>query len=126
MKKLIMMLAACLVGAAVFGAQCEGKTQKGERCKREAAEGSKFCIGHADQAKKPETKLKDDGTCWAITEAGTRCKHKKDGNKDYCKQHAADVKPAKPVTQCRALTYAGTQCPRKPVEGGRYCKQHSK
>ena len=120
------MLAACRWGAAVFGAQCEGKTQKGEHCKREAAEGSKFCIGHVGQAKKPETKLKDDGTCWAMTEAGTRCKHKKDGNKDYCKQHAADVKPAKPVAQCRALTYAGTQCPRKPVEGGRYCKQHSK
>ena len=141
MKKLIIAAVACIASAAAFAAQCEGKTLQGERCKREAAEGTKFCIGHADQAKKteakkpadkkteakkPDAKLKDDGTCWAMTEKGTRCKHKKDGEKDYCKQHAADLKPTKPVAQCRALTYEGTQCPRKPVEGGRYCKQHSK
>ena len=58
MNKLVMMVAACLVGATVFGAQCEGKTQKGERCKREAAEGSKYCIGHAEQTPKaPAGKL---------------------------------------------------------------------
>ena len=136
MKRLMMAAAMCLAAAAACAAQCEGKTQQGERCKREAAEGTKFCIGHADQAKKqkseakpsvakkPEAKLKDDGTCWAVTENGTRCKHKKVGEKDYCKQHAADVKPSKPIEQCRAMTYDGKQCPRKPVEGRRYCQQH--
>ena len=140
MKRLITMAAAVLVSAAALAAQCEGKTQQGERCKREAAEGSRFCIGHADQAKaaadkkaaadakKPEAKKdaveKDDGKCWAVTEAGTRCKHKKDGDKDYCKQHAANVKPAKPVKQCRAMTWSGTQCTRTPEDGFRYCKQH--
>ena len=54
MRKLMMVVAMSLVGAALFAAQCEGLTQKGERCKRDAAEGSKFCIGHADQAKKVE------------------------------------------------------------------------
>lgn len=34
-------------------AQCEGKTKKGERCKREAAEGSKFCSIHMDQEIRP-------------------------------------------------------------------------
>ena len=97
--------------------------------KGEAAEGSKFCIGHADQAKKPDAKKpdakeKDDGQCWAVTEAGTRCKHKKDGESDYCKQHAPSVKPSKPLTQCRAMTYEGKQCTRKPEEGKRYCAQH--
>ena len=140
MKRLITMAAAVLVSAAALAAQCEGKTQQGERCKREAAEGSKFCIGHADQAKaaadkkasadakKTEAKKdaveKDDGKCWAVTEAGTRCKHKKDGDKDDCKQHAANVKPAKPVKQCRAMTWSGTQCTRSPEAGFRYCKQH--
>ncbi len=38
MKKLMMVVAICLAGAAAFAAQCEGVTQKGERCKREAAE----------------------------------------------------------------------------------------
>ena len=144
MKILITMAAAALVSAAALAAQCEGKTLQGERCKREAAEGSKFCIGHADQAKaaataaadkkaaapakKAEAKKdaveQDDGRCWAVTEAGTRCKHKKDGESDYCKQHAPSVKPSKPVTQCRALTYGGTQCVRKPVDGSNYCAQH--
>ena len=126
MKKLIVAMLACLVGATVVAAQCEGRTKKGERCKREAAEGSSFCIGHADQAKKTQAKEKDDGKCWAITESGTRCKHKKDGETDYCKQHAADVKPAKPQTQCRAMTWAGTRCSNKPEDGYLYCKQHRK
>jgi hypothetical protein len=137
------MVAVALAAVMAMAAQCEGKTQKGERCKREAAEGSKFCIGHADQAKKPvkteakekaaakqkteqkaDAEQKTDDTCWAVTEAGTRCKHKRDGESDYCKQHAPSVKPSKPVTQCRAMTADGKQCSRKPEEGKRYCKQH--
>jgi len=129
MRKLIMAF-VCLAAAISFGAQCEGQTQKGERCKRETAEGSKFCIGHADQAKakadKRKEKQKDDGQCWAVTEAGTRCKHKKDGKSDYCKQHAITVVPQKPQTRCRAMTWEGTQCPRKPEDGSLYCKQHKK
>lgn len=154
MNRLIIM-AMCLSTTALFAAQCKGLTQKGERCKREADAGSAYCIGHADQskkavaakkaeakendAKKPskkkaetekkapaDAKLKDDGTCWAITEAGARCKHKKDGESDYCRQHAPSKKPVKPFTQCRALTYDGKQCVRKPVDGGRYCPQHNK
>ena len=140
MKRLMVVVAVALASVMAIAAQCEGKTQQGERCKREAAEGSRFCIGHADQAKaaadkkpaadakKTEAKKdaveKDDGKCWAVTEAGTRCKHKKDGDKDYCKQHAANVKPAKPVKQCRAMTWSGTQCTRSPEDGFRYCKQH--
>ena len=126
MKKLMMVVVMCLAGAAAFAAQCEGVTQKGERCKREAAEGSKFCIGHADQAKKAEPKDKEakNDSCWAVTEAGTRCKHKRDGESDYCKQHSPDAKPAKPFDQCRAMTYEGKQCSRKPEEGKRYCAQH--
>jgi Ni/Co efflux regulator RcnB len=103
MKKLVVMAVACLMAATSYAAQDEGKAKQNT-----------------------ERKLKDDGTCWAVTEAGTRCKHKKDGESDYCKQHAPSKKPAKPFTQCRALTYGGKQCERKPVEGGRYCPQHNK
>ena len=134
MNRLMVVVAAALASVMAIAAQCEGKTQKGEQCKREAAEGSKFCIGHADQAKKPDVKKpdakdpdakeKDDGQCWPVTDAGTRCKHKKDGESDYCKQHAPSVKPSKPITQCRAMTYEGKQCSRKPEEGKRYCAQH--
>ena len=102
MKRMMVAVAVALASMMAIAAQCEGKTQKGERCKREAAEGSKFCIGHADQAKKPEAKEKDSGQCWAVTEAGTRCKHKKDGESDYCKQHAPSVKPSKPIALAQA------------------------
>ena len=123
---ILAAIAALSVLGTVQAVQCEGMTQAGKRCKREAAEGSKYCIGHADQAKSASKKEKDDGTCWAVTEAGTRCKHKKDGASDYCKQHAPDVKPAKPQTQCRAMTWGGTRCSNKPEEGYLYCKQHRK
>ena len=126
---ILAMVAAC--AAAVFGAQCEGVTKEGVRCKREAAEKSKFCIGHADQAKKPvaakkAAQEKDDGQCWAVTLAGTRCKHAKDGAKDYCKQHAASIKVKTTPDQCRAMTYEGKQCTRKPEAGYNYCTQHRK
>ena len=126
MKKLIVIAMAAMLSAATFAAQCAGMTKKGERCKREAAEGSQYCIGHADQAKAKETKLKDDGTCWAVTEAGTRCKHKKDGESDYCKQHGPDAKAKKAGGQCRALKWNGERCSR-PADGEYiYCKQHRK
>ena len=69
-------------------------------------------------------KLKDDGTCWAITEKGTRCKNHKDGEKDYCKLHAADKRVKITPTRCRALTWEGTRCTRAPEPGYNYCKQH--
>lgn len=127
MKQMIVMAMAALCVVGVFGAQCEGKTQAGARCKREAAEGSKFCIGHADQAKlTKQSKEQDNGQCWAVTQAGARCKHKKDGAKDYCKQHAADIKAKTPQDLCRAMTFEGTRCTRKPEAGFYYCPQHRK
>lgn len=31
-------------------AQCQGITRKGEQCKRDAADGSAYCVIHQDQA----------------------------------------------------------------------------
>lgn len=33
--------------------QCQGTTRKGERCKRDASEGSAFCSIHGDQEIRP-------------------------------------------------------------------------
>lgn len=128
MNRFLVFIGVVLGAWAVGGAQCAGITKEGVRCKREAAEKSKFCIGHADQAKKTPaaTVEKDDGQCWAVTLAGTRCKHRKDGEKDYCKQHAADIKVKDSPAQCRAMTYEGKQCTRKPEAGYNYCAQHRK
>ena len=76
------------------------------------------------RAAKGKEKLKDDGTCWAITAAGARCKNHKDGEKDYCKLHAADKRVKVTPARCRALTYEGTRCSRAPEPGYNYCKQH--
>lgn len=73
---------------------------------------------------KGKEKLKDDGTCWAITANGTRCKNRKDGEKDYCKLHAADKRVKISPTRCRALTWEGTRCTRAPEPGYNFCKQH--
>lgn len=35
--------------------QCEGKTRKGERCKRDARQGSAFCSIHQDQEVRERT-----------------------------------------------------------------------
>ena len=63
MKGFTALTVACLMASLAFGAQCMGKTKAGARCKRDAAEGSSYCLGHADQAKDQTAKLKDDGTC---------------------------------------------------------------
>lgn len=126
MKRLLMVVVAALGLMGSYGAQCEGKTQAGVRCKRDAAEGSRYCIGHANQAKTTAAREKDDGQCWAVTQAGSRCKHKKDGDKDYCRQHAASIKVKESPEQCRAMTYEGKRCTRKPDSGYNYCAQHRK
>ncbi|MCG6956134.1 MAG: hypothetical protein LJF04_09090 [Gemmatimonadetes bacterium] len=36
-------------------AQCQGTTKKGERCKRDAREGSDFCSIHVDQEIRPRS-----------------------------------------------------------------------
>lgn len=42
-------------------AQCQGKTRKGERCKREARPDSAFCSIHQDQEIRPPV---DDAAEW--------------------------------------------------------------
>lgn len=34
-------------------AQCQGRTRKGDQCKRDAGEGSAYCAIHLDQAVRP-------------------------------------------------------------------------
>ncbi len=36
-------------------AQCQGKTKKGDQCKRDASEGAGFCTIHQDQEIRPRT-----------------------------------------------------------------------
>jgi hypothetical protein len=42
-------------------AQCQGTTRKGDRCKRDAREGSAFCAIHQDQEIRARSEPTDSG-----------------------------------------------------------------
>jgi hypothetical protein len=50
-------------------AQCEGKTRKGERCKRDAGAGGAFCSIHVDQEVRPRSEPSGEWDRDAITKA---------------------------------------------------------
>lgn len=45
-------------------AQCRGTTKKGERCKRDARDGSDFCAIHQDQEIRPRTNSRQRTEEW--------------------------------------------------------------
>lgn len=50
-------------------AQCEGKTKKGERCKRESRTESSFCNIHMDQEQRARTQRTEEWDRDAIMKA---------------------------------------------------------
>jgi hypothetical protein len=50
-------------------AQCEGKTKKGERCRRDASQRSRFCTIHIDQEKRERTQPTGEWDTDAIMKA---------------------------------------------------------
>ena len=50
-------------------AQCRGKTKKGDRCKRDAADGASFCTIHQDQEIRPRSTPKGEWDRDAIMKA---------------------------------------------------------
>jgi len=131
MKRLMIVIAMCVAAVAADAAQCEGLTQKGERCKREPAEGSKFCIGHADQAKKnakPEAKE-------SVAPKGKAEPKEKPASKESVAPNDKPAPKQKPAQKavveqkddgtCWAVTEAGTRCKHKKDGESDYCKQHA-
>ena len=131
MKRLMIAIAMCVAAVAVDAAQCEGLTQKGERCKREAAEGSKFCIGHADQAKKD---MKSEAKEQVAPKGKAEPKEKPASKESAASKDKAapKQKPAQKAAveqkddgTCWAVTEAGTRCKHKKDGESDYCKQHA-
>ena len=131
MKRLMIAIAMCVAAVAADAAQCEGLTQKGERCKREAAEGSKFCIGHADQAKKD---VKSEAKEQVAPKGKAEPKEKPASKESAASKDktAPKQKPAQKATveqkddgTCWAVTEAGTRCKHKKDGESDYCKQHA-
>ena len=141
MKSLMIAIAMCVAAVAADAAQCEGLTQKGERCKREAAEGSKFCIGHADQAKKaaPKEKTEMKEKPAPKEEAAPKKTVAPKEKVAPKKENAAPKEKAEPKQKpaqkveaeqkddgtCWAVTEAGTRCKHKKDGESDYCKQHA-
>ena len=130
MKRLMIAIAMCVAAVAADAAQCEGLTQKGERCKREAAEGSKFCIGHADQAKKDvKSEAKEQ-----VAPKGKAEPKEKPASKESAASKDKAAPKQKPAQKaaveqkddgtCWAVTEAGTRCKHKKDGESDYCKQH--
>ena len=125
MKRLMIAIAMCVAAVAVDAAQCEGLTQKGERCKREAAEGGKFCIGHAEQAKKdvkPEAKEPVAPKETPVSKESVATKDKAVPKQKPAQKAAVEQKDD---GTCWAVTEAGTRCKHKKDGESDYCKQHA-
>ena len=50
-------------------AQCEGKTKKGDRCKRETHTGTSYCSIHVDQERRTRTQRTEEWDQDAIMKA---------------------------------------------------------
>jgi hypothetical protein len=50
-------------------AQCEGKTKKGDRCKRDTRTGSSYCNIHVDQEQRARTQRTEEWDRDAIMKA---------------------------------------------------------
>ena len=126
MKRIVVIVAVLLSAVNLLAAQCKGMTQKGERCKREAAEGSEYCIGHAGQAKAAEKAAEEKSK----PKARAKAKHAEAKAKaPEAKAKAAAEKPSEGKMAddgtCWAMTEAGTRCKHKKDGESDYCKQHA-
>lgn len=96
-----LMLAFCVILAAVQAFACAAITKKGTQCKRAPSPGSQYCWQHggmtaaqcaAGLTEADVAKMR----CKAITKAGTQCKRTAQSGSEYCWQHGA-VQGAKSV-----------------------------
>ena len=63
--------------------QCWAVTKSGNRCKRRAAAGKRYCRQHAAEVK-PQ---KRPERCRSMTEDGKQCESKPLEGKSYCEKH---------------------------------------
>ena len=63
--------------------QCWAMTKSGNRCKRRAAAGKRYCHQHASSV----TPKKEQDRCRSMTEDGKQCESKPVEGKNYCEKH---------------------------------------
>lgn len=87
---LLLVLSFCMVGLSGDAeapkqerVQCWAMTKSGNRCKRRAAAGRRYCHQHAADVK-PK---KEQERCRSMTEDGKQCEAKPVKGKSYCEKH---------------------------------------
>ena len=63
--------------------QCWAVTKSGNRCKRRAAAGKRYCHQHASNV----TPKNPPDRCRSMTDAGNQCGEKPIEGKSYCERH---------------------------------------
>ena len=92
MKRVILLLALsfCMVGFSGDAeapkqerVQCWAMTKSGNRCKRRAAIGKRYCHQHASSV----TPKVEQKRCRSMTEDGKQCESTPVEGKNYCEKH---------------------------------------
>ena len=92
MKRAVLLLAFSLSLVGLSGdaeapkqerTQCWAMTKSGNRCKRRAAIGKRYCHQHASSVK-PKA---EQGRCRSMTEDGKQCDSTPVEGKNYCEKH---------------------------------------
>lgn len=72
--------------------QCWAVTKSGNRCKRRAAAGKRYCHQHAADVKPKDQPER----CRSMTEDGKQCESKPSEGKNYCEKHMDRSRTPKP------------------------------
>ena len=115
---------------------CQGKTAKGQPCKKKACAGGDFCKTHEPKEDSEGDETSEDlapKLCRGKTAKGQPCKKKACADSDFCKTHEPlstedeeqasgdDLAPK----LCRGVTGKKKPCKKKACAGGDYCAAHS-
>ena len=76
MKKVLMMVAVCLMAAATFAAQCAATTKKGTQCKRQASPGyvaAQYNLGYCYARGEGVAANRDEAVKWFTRAAERGC-----------------------------------------------------
>ncbi len=113
---------------------CQGKTAKGQPCKKKACSGSDFCKTHEPkEATDSDTEEAPPKLCQGKTAKGQPCKKKACAGSDFCKTHEPLVSEGEEDDEesitapklCKGLTGKKKPCKKKACAGGDYCAAHT-
>lgn len=115
---------------------CQGKTAKGQPCKKKACAGGDFCKTHepkeaTDEALSSDAEEAPPKLCQGKTAKGQGCKKKACAGSDFCKTHEPLLSEGEEEEEstgpklCKGVTGKKKPCKKKACSGGDYCAAHT-